>query len=61
MKIRTEVTVDLLQPDPLPVVKAKQGDSCREVAVTIKASSALVIPDTMPKVYIKKPDGTKDL
>lgn len=59
MKIRTEVTVDLLQPDPLPVVKAKQGDSCREVAVTIKASSALVIPDTMPKVYIKKPDGTR--
>lgn len=59
MKIRTEVTVDLMQPDSLPVVKAKQGDSCREVAVTLKANSALIIPDAVPKVYIKKPDGTK--
>lgn len=59
MKIRIEVTVDLMQPDPLPVVKAKQGDSCREVAVTLKADSSIVIPDAVPKIYIKKPDGTK--
>ena len=59
MKIRTEVTVDLMQPDPLPVVKAKQGDSCREVAVTLRADSSIVIPDAVPKIYIKKPDGTK--
>lgn len=60
MKIRTKITVDLTRPESIPVLHVKQGDSAREVEVTLCAGSSVMIPTTEEiNIYIKKPDGKK--
>lgn len=61
MQIVTPVTLDLVNPVPIPVVNVKQGDSSRGVLVSVTAAGNLVTfsnTDTA-NVYIKKPDGAK--
>lgn len=58
MKIRTNITVDLWNPSVPPYVNVKQGDSQREIAVTLTAGGNEINPEVIPDIYIKKPDGT---
>lgn len=53
----TPITIDLITPNPLPVLKAKQGDTARGALITLTAGSALALTDETVRVFIKKPDG----
>ena len=59
MELIKELTIDLYNPYPLPIVNAKQYDTGRGVRVTLKAGSDLFTPEGTVNIYILKPDGTK--
>lgn len=54
-----DLTIDLFNPYPLPILNAKQYDTGRGVHVTLKAGSDLFVPAGEVAIYILKPDGTK--
>lgn len=60
MKIRKKIRIDLTKPYLIPTLHVKQGDSAREIEVSMFAESEEIIPTTEEiNVYIKKPDGMK--
>ena len=60
MKIRKKIRIDLTRPYLIPTLHVKQGDSAREIEVSLFAEIEEIIPTTEEiNVYIKKPDGMK--
>lgn len=53
----TPITIDLITPNPLPVLNAKQGDTARGALITLTAGSALTLTDETVRVFINKPDS----
>lgn len=60
MELYKKISVDLYNPYPLAILKAKQGDTARGAMITLTAGGAVLVPTTeRVRTYAKKPDGTK--
>lgn len=59
MELIKDLTIDLYNPYPLPIMNAKQGDTGRGFSVTLKAGSDPFTPEGTVNIYFLKPDGTK--
>lgn len=60
MELYKQINIDLYNPYPLCIMKAKQGDTARGAIVTLTAGGSIMEPTTEQiRIYAKKPDGTK--
>lgn len=58
MTILTPIVIDLMNPDPLPIVNAKQGDTGRGIRVTATVDGQVCqFSSEEINIFIRKPDG----
>ena len=56
--ILTPIVIDLMNPDPLPVINAKQGDTARGIRATITMDGQICqLASEEANIFIRKPDG----
>lgn len=53
----TPIAIDLITPHPLPILKAKQGDTGRGALITITAGKVWTLTDEAVRIFVRKPDG----
>ncbi|MCI8276300.1 MAG: BppU family phage baseplate upper protein, partial [Lachnospiraceae bacterium] len=58
MQILTPIVIDLMNPDPLPIINAKQGDTGRGIRVTVTTDGQICqCASEEVNIFIRKPDG----
>ena len=60
MELYKQINIDLYNPYPLCIMKAKQGDTARGALITLTGNGEILVPTTESiQIYATKPDGTK--
>ena len=60
MQILTPIVIDLMNPDPLPIINAKQGDTGRGIRVTVTTDGQICqCASEEVNIFIRKYERTE--